>query len=69
MIAKDIALLDLHTSLDCQNALDAIKGNLDNYQGGRVRWDSGRKTPLKASAKEKVKSIEALLQRFVNEGL
>lgn len=67
MKAKDIALLDLHSSSDCQNALDSIKANLDNYQGGRARWDSGRKTPLKLAAKDKVKAIEALRQRFIKE--
>lgn len=67
MIAKDVSLLDLHTVSDCQNALDSIKANLDNYQGSRARWDSGRKTPLKLSAKDKVKSIEALQQRFIKE--
>lgn len=69
MIAKGIALLDLHTSVDCQNALELIRANPDNYQGGRFHWDSGRKTSLKASAQEKVKSIEALRQRFLNDGL
>ena len=64
MKAADVKLSSLKSYTECSEAVDAIESYPYNYEGGLVRWRTGKETVLLASAKKKIAAIWAKADKF-----
>lgn len=68
MLATDIIINNLGSLTACLDAIDNIKHDYRNSQGGLKAWNSGRRTYLKKAAENKIAAIERRIDtKFVPE--